>query len=51
MMLDFLGEEQAARELMQAIETATGKGILTRDLGGKAKTVEFTDRVLAASKG
>jgi isocitrate/isopropylmalate dehydrogenase len=35
----------------EAIETATGKGILTRDLGGKANTVEFTDQVLAAIKG
>jgi tartrate dehydrogenase/decarboxylase/D-malate dehydrogenase len=47
MMLDFLGQAAAARKLMQAIETVTGKGILTRDLGGKVGTAEFTDRVLA----
>jgi tartrate dehydrogenase/decarboxylase/D-malate dehydrogenase len=47
MMLDFLGQEQAAHELMRAIETVTGKGIVTRDLGGKVGTVECTDHVLA----
>jgi tartrate dehydrogenase/decarboxylase/D-malate dehydrogenase len=47
MMLDFLGQEQAAHELMRAIETVTGKGILTRDLGGKVGTGECTDQVLA----
>jgi tartrate dehydrogenase/decarboxylase/D-malate dehydrogenase len=47
MMLDFLGQEQAAHELMRAIETVTAKGILTRDLGGKVGTVECTDHVLA----
>lgn len=51
MMLDFLGQEQAAAELMRAIESVTGKGILTRDLGGKVATREFTDQVLAEIKG
>ena len=51
MMLDFLGQQQAADDLIQAIESVTGNGILTRDLGGKAGTREVTDQVLAAIKG
>ena len=46
MMLDFLGQEQAAAALMQAIEAVTAGRFFTRDLGGTAKTVEVTDRVL-----
>jgi tartrate dehydrogenase/decarboxylase/D-malate dehydrogenase len=47
MMLDFLGEADASRALMAAIEGVTGEGkVLTRDLGGKAGTREFTDEVL-----
>jgi tartrate dehydrogenase/decarboxylase/D-malate dehydrogenase len=47
MMLDFLGQAAAAGELMTAIETATATGFVTADLGGTARTTEFTDRVLA----
>ncbi len=50
MLTDFLGEKEAARDLMRAIETVTGKGILTRDLGGRVGTVEFTDHVLSEIK-
>jgi tartrate dehydrogenase/decarboxylase/D-malate dehydrogenase len=47
MMLEFLGEEAAAKALMSAIEGVTGEGmVLTRDLGGKAGTRSFTDAVL-----
>jgi len=47
MMLDFLGETAAAQALMSAIEAVTGEGrVLTRDLGGKAGTRDFTDEVL-----
>jgi tartrate dehydrogenase/decarboxylase / D-malate dehydrogenase len=46
MMLDFLGETSAAATLFDAIGEVTGKGILTRDLGGQASTIEFTDAVL-----
>jgi tartrate dehydrogenase/decarboxylase/D-malate dehydrogenase len=46
MMLDFLGQEQAAAALMQAIEAVTAGRFFTHDLGGTAKTVEVTDRVL-----
>jgi tartrate dehydrogenase/decarboxylase/D-malate dehydrogenase len=51
MMLDFLGEQEAAAELMRAIEAATASGFLTADLGGKANTVEFTDEVIAQIEG
>jgi tartrate dehydrogenase/decarboxylase/D-malate dehydrogenase len=47
MMLDFLGEATAAKALMAAIEGVTGEGkVMTRDLGGKAGTRDFTDEVL-----
>jgi tartrate dehydrogenase/decarboxylase/D-malate dehydrogenase len=47
MLLDFLGEAAAAQALMAAIEAVTGEGkALTRDLGGKAVTKDFTDAVL-----
>jgi tartrate dehydrogenase/decarboxylase/D-malate dehydrogenase len=46
LMLDFLGEKEAASELMWAVETVTAEGILTADLGGTAKTAEFTDAVV-----
>ena len=47
MMLEFLGEEHASRTLMNAIEAVTAEGrVLTPDLGGEARTQEFTDAVL-----
>jgi tartrate dehydrogenase/decarboxylase/D-malate dehydrogenase len=47
MMLEFLGETEAAQSLMRSIESTTADGLLTPDLGGEARTVEFTDAVLA----
>jgi tartrate dehydrogenase/decarboxylase/D-malate dehydrogenase len=47
LMLEFLGEQEAAGTLMRALESTTARGILTRDLGGTADTVAFTDAVLA----
>jgi tartrate dehydrogenase/decarboxylase/D-malate dehydrogenase len=46
MMLDFIGEEKAAVDLMKAIELTTAGGTLTQDLGGKASTYDFTDAVI-----
>jgi tartrate dehydrogenase/decarboxylase/D-malate dehydrogenase len=47
MMLEFLEEVDASQRLMSAIEGVTSKGeVLTPDLGGKARTDEFTDAVL-----
>ena len=48
MMLDHLGEREAARRLMRAIEQVTAKPALhTRDLGGTATTAQVTDAVCA----
>lgn len=49
LMLDFLGEGEAGKRLMDAIEKVTDAGkTLTRDLGGTASTREVTDAVIAA---
>ncbi|HEX3536130.1 MAG TPA: tartrate dehydrogenase [Stellaceae bacterium] len=49
MLLDHLGEPDAAARLMRAIELVTAAGApLTRDLGGSATTREVTDAVIAA---
>jgi tartrate dehydrogenase/decarboxylase/D-malate dehydrogenase len=48
LMLEHLGEADAARRLMRAIEAVTGVGIRTPDLGGQATTRGVTAAVLAA---
>ncbi len=48
MMLDHLGEKEAAARLMTAIEKTTEAGVLTADLGGKAKTGDVTNAVCDA---
>jgi len=48
MMLDHLGEGEAARRLMEAIEHVTANPRLhTRDLGGSATTAQVTEAVCA----
>jgi isocitrate/isopropylmalate dehydrogenase len=42
-MLIWLGEEEAAKKLMDSVETVTERGIRTRDLGGSAGTKEVTE--------
>jgi tartrate dehydrogenase/decarboxylase/D-malate dehydrogenase len=53
MLLEHLGETDAAKRVMQAIEQVTANPALhTRDLGGKATTAEVTKAMcdlLAAS--
>jgi isocitrate/isopropylmalate dehydrogenase len=44
-MLTWLGEEEAAKNMMEAVENITERGIMTRDLGGTAGTKEVTDAV------
>jgi len=46
MMLEFLGEQDASQSLMTAIEAVTAMKCLTADLGGDAKTKQFTDTVI-----
>jgi tartrate dehydrogenase/decarboxylase/D-malate dehydrogenase len=52
MMLDHLGEPEAASRLMRAIEAVTADPALhTRDLGGRATTAQVTEAVCAALDG
>jgi tartrate dehydrogenase/decarboxylase / D-malate dehydrogenase len=52
LMLDHLGESEAAQRLMHAIESVTANPKLhTRDLGGTATTAEVTAAVCAAIEG
>ena len=48
LMLEHLGEERAARQLMGAIEKVTASGLHTPDLGGKAGTADITRAVCEA---
>jgi tartrate dehydrogenase/decarboxylase/D-malate dehydrogenase len=51
MMLEHLGEPQAAQRLMGAIEAVTESGVLTPDLGGKATTAQVTRAVVERIAG
>jgi tartrate dehydrogenase/decarboxylase/D-malate dehydrogenase len=51
MMLEFLGEKEAAQSLMQAIQAVTASHIFTPDLGGKATTKEFSGAVFSNLTG
>ncbi|THW44128.1 tartrate dehydrogenase/decarboxylase [Aureobasidium pullulans] len=44
-MLDWIGEAEAAKYLLDAVEKVCEKGIVTADLGGKANTKEVTAAV------
>ncbi|PKY03725.1 isocitrate/isopropylmalate dehydrogenase [Aspergillus campestris IBT 28561] len=46
-MLAWLGEEDASKKLLECVENVCERGILTRDLGGKATTKEVTEAVVA----
>ena len=52
MMLEHLGEKDAAVRLMRAVERVTADTDLhTPDLGGKATTRQVTDAVIEALRG
>lgn len=44
-MLKWLGEGEAGDLLLDIVETVCEKGIMTKDLGGTATTVEVTNAV------
>jgi tartrate dehydrogenase/decarboxylase/D-malate dehydrogenase len=46
MMLDWLGQAQAAAAIRRAVEQALADGNLTRDLGGKLTTAELTAAIV-----
>jgi isocitrate/isopropylmalate dehydrogenase len=46
MMMEHIGENNAARGVRAAVMQALSEGILTRDLGGSASTDEVTRAVL-----
>jgi tartrate dehydrogenase/decarboxylase/D-malate dehydrogenase len=48
LMLDHFGLHAEARRVEDAIETATGNGVRTRDIGGTSNTDEVTDAIIAA---
>jgi tartrate dehydrogenase/decarboxylase/D-malate dehydrogenase len=48
MMLEHLGEQEAADAVMAAVEATLAGGTRTRDLGGEATTQEFTEAVRGA---
>jgi tartrate dehydrogenase/decarboxylase/D-malate dehydrogenase len=50
-MLEHLGEADAARRLMAAVEKVCAAGVLTPDVGGTATTHEVTDAVIEAVHG
>jgi isocitrate dehydrogenase (NAD+) len=48
MMLDHLRDGARADRIRTALETTIREGVcVTRDLGGTASTIEFTDAVIA----
>jgi tartrate dehydrogenase/decarboxylase/D-malate dehydrogenase len=46
LMLNHLGEAEAAQAIIRGIEATTQRGVLTVDLGGTAKTEEIADSVI-----
>lgn len=47
-MLAWIGEQKAADQLLEIVESVCEAGIMTKDLGGSATTVEVTDAVCRA---
>ena len=47
-MIEHLGEDEAAKRILTAVERVCDAGIMTPDVGGKATTKEVTDAVIDA---
>jgi isocitrate dehydrogenase (NAD+) len=48
-MLNYLNEREAAIRISKALTAVIGEGkALTRDLGGQATTIDFTNAVIGA---
>ena len=47
-MIEHLGEHEAAKRILTAVERVCDAGIMTPDVGGKATTKEVTDAVIDA---
>jgi isocitrate dehydrogenase (NAD+) len=51
MMLNYIGEKEAAGKIQTALETVFEEGkVLTEDLGGNSTTTEFTDELISKIK-
>jgi len=49
LMLKYLGERDAATRIETALRSVVGEArVLTRDLGGHATTIDFTNAVIGA---
>ena len=48
MMLEHLGQQDAAEAIMRAIETVLAQGPRTRDIGGKASTEDVGKAIAQA---
>lgn len=46
-MLEHIGEQEAADNIMEAIDKSTAQGVFTADLGGNAKTSDVADAIIA----
>lgn len=51
LMLEHLGEKEAAGLIVRAIENTVQDGVVTADLGGTAKTVDVGNRVMQKVRG
>jgi len=46
MMLEFLGEDKIAQKIIKSVTKTIKFGLTTKDLGGKLKSSEFTNKVI-----
>ncbi|HEY6331510.1 MAG TPA: isocitrate/isopropylmalate family dehydrogenase, partial [Blastocatellia bacterium] len=49
LMLEYLGDREAAQRIASALKKVIVEGkVLTRDLGGQASTIDFTNEIIRA---